>query len=175
MGKSIYKPVEITPEYKQKVMQRFQDKKDLGVMTEGQEKAIKEAIDNGEWSRANRMLNTATTNRGRPKGSKARSKLLAEALKYKFEARMRRDFKRVLDVVVEEAVENRNMKAAKLILDMVKPYLGNADPFSIDADKGTSGTGVTVVVNAIPDTRPNLGEVIDGTVIKVKEIEQDGD
>lgn len=58
--------------------------------------------------------------RGRPPGAKNKATLFKEVVREGFEKKLQRDFKKVLDTVVDRAVKG-DMKAAKLLLDRVIP------------------------------------------------------
>lgn len=60
---------------------------------------------------------------GRPKGSKNKSTILAEAIKGDFERSLKANFREVMKALLDEA-KNGNIAAIKLLFDKVVPNAG---------------------------------------------------
>lgn len=78
---------------------------------------------------------------GRKKGSKNKSTLLKEALKNDFEEILQRDFRRVIEVVVEAAIKG-DMRAAKMLMDRAVPV---HKAIEFKTGESTSG-GVNIII-----------------------------
>jgi hypothetical protein len=89
---------------------------------------------------------------GRPKGAKNKSTLLKEALRGEFDEMLKKDFKKVLSVVVDQALDGCR-QSQKLIIDRVVPSVHAvsdkddnkfAGGFTINIGMLESGKSVTV-------------------------------
>ena len=75
---------------------------------------------------------------GRPKGAKNRSTLVKEAIRGGFDELMMKSAQKVFEAVVEEAIVNKNMTAAKLIMDRVLPTSKAVDLEALEKSQGLS-------------------------------------
>jgi len=76
--------------------------------------------------------------KGRPKGCKNRSTLVKEAIRGGFDDLMMKSAQKVFEAVVDEAINNKNMTAAKLIMDRVLPTSKAIDLEALEKSQGLS-------------------------------------
>lgn len=96
--------------------------------------------------------------KGRPKGSKNSSTILKEALNQGFEKALKKDFEKVVNAVIKEAVGG-NMQAAKLIFDRAIPAKK-----AVEVDHKNAGPGQIVInVERLEAPKPDA-KVIEGEV-----------
>lgn len=74
---------------------------------------------------------------GRPVGAKSKTTIFKEVMREGFEERLQKDFRRVLNAVIEKAVDG-DMTAAKLLMDRVIPVQKSIDLDDLDKGKGLS-------------------------------------
>jgi len=96
--------------------------------------------------------------RGRPKGMKNKATIFKEVIREGFEKRLLKDGMRVIDAVVEQAIEG-NMQAAKLLLDRILPTTK-----SIDLEELEKRHGVKIQIN-VGSLEKDKGEVLEGEVV----------
>jgi len=97
---------------------------------------------------------------GRPKGAVNKTTIFKEVIREGFEKTMEKDAKKVINAVVEKAIEG-DMQAAKLLLDRILPTTK-----AIDLDQLENSKGLTISINVGELTgHPDLVD-IDGDVIE---------
>jgi hypothetical protein len=93
---------------------------------------------------------------GRPRGSKNKSTILAEAIRGDFEKSLRTNFKAIMSVLIAEA-KGGNMEAIKLLFNKAIPNAGVKEEVK-DRDFGVN----IVIQDMRTEVKPVEGEVIDG-------------
>jgi len=76
--------------------------------------------------------------KGRPKGCKNKTTLVKEAIRGGFDDLMLSKAQKVFEAVVDEAINNKNMTAAKLIMDRVLPTSKAIDLEALEKSQGLS-------------------------------------
>lgn len=89
-----------------------------------------------------RLKNLVAKGRGRPKGSKNKSKLLAEVIRTKSEEQILKHLPKILEATIEQA-QKGNMQAVKLLLDRVLPAKRSVEV----GTKDEGGLKVNIVVD----------------------------
>ncbi len=85
--------------------------------------------------------------KGRIKGVKNKSTIFKEVMRDGFEARMKKDFKKVVDVVLDKAMEG-DMVAAKMLFDRVIPQTKSIDLDDLEKSKGLS---INISIGSLED------------------------
>jgi hypothetical protein len=104
---------------------------------------------------------------GRPKGAKNKSTLLREALRGDFDELLRKDFKKIIRVVADQALEGCR-SSQKLILERVVPSV-HAE--SDNKDKHKFSGGITITIGSLENQKVDIssGDVMDGEFSEVVE------
>ena len=105
--------------------------------------------------------------KGRPKGAKNKSTIYKEIMHEGFEASMAKKFKKVVDVVIAQALTG-DMKAAKMLFDRVIPVSKAVDLDSL----GKKGVSISVYVGEMDKDNPH-GILIEGESSVVEENENE--
>ena len=92
---------------------------------------------------------------GRKPGAKNKTTVFKEIMKHGFENQMQKDFHRVLNTVVDLAVQG-DMKAAKLLFDRVLPK-----DAGLTIGEGGGKTQINIVIGELEDSLPIEGEVVE--------------
>ena len=98
--------------------------------------------------------------RGRPKGAKNKATLFKEVIREGFEEKLLKDGMRVVDAVVNKALEG-DMTAAKLLLDRILPTSKAIDLEALEKSKG-----LTISINVGSLESPEDIQVIEGEVVR---------
>jgi len=105
--------------------------------------------------------------KGRPKGAKNKTTLFKEIMQEGFEKKMETDFKKVIQVVIDQA-KNGDMKAAKMLFDRVIPVSKAVDLENL----GKKGISISINVGDMDESNPH-GIVIDGDCEVVEDNENE--
>jgi len=94
---------------------------------------------------------------GRPVGAKNKTTIFKEVIREGFEKRIEKDGMRVIQAVIDKAIEG-DMQAAKLLLDRILPTTK-----AIDLDQLENSKGLSISINIGNLDTPSY--IIDGDVI----------
>ncbi len=94
--------------------------------------------------------------KGRPAGAKNKTTIFKEIMQEGFEKKMATDFKKVIQVVIDQA-KLGDMKAAKMLFDRVIPVSKAVDLENL----GKKGISISINVGAMDEENPH-GIIIDG-------------
>jgi len=100
--------------------------------------------------------------KGRPKGCKNKTTLVKEAIRGGFDDLMLKSAQKVFEAVVDEAINNRNMTAAKLIMDRVLP---TSKAIDLEALEKSQGLSISINVGSL-EKQLNPIEAEDVTIIE---------
>lgn len=98
---------------------------------------------------------------GRPVGAKNKSTLVKEAVRGGFDDLLIEKGKDLMIMLFDEAINNKNMQAAKLLMDRALPQTKSID---LDALEKSSGLTINVQIGELEQ------KVVDGVVIEEGEI-----
>jgi len=103
---------------------------------------------------------------GRPKGVKNKATLVKEAIRGNFDDLLVAKGKKMLEVIMDEVIENRNMQAAKLIMDRALPTSKAIDLEQLEKSKGLT---ISINVGALEKVVAEQDAVVieDGEIVDV--------